>query len=251
MPGRQISANCRAQFRAGMDNLCRETDMLEDENGFAVLHQPSNCDRRPATASKGHFTGHLLVGPWPGRVLYIESLLEQKWAHCLNAHPKTQTLREQVAFRWRAPDRKQRTHYFDLFVEQTDGAFIAYAVKPEAKLTNKFMAEISEIARQAKASGFVDDVRLLTDADLDPVELDNALLTYAMRVPDPEADKAAAAVATAMSGIVTLGELTNLIGLDARGYCALIRMIRAGILRATRHERITYKTEVFKTGAPA
>ncbi|WP_229665112.1 hypothetical protein, partial [Paracoccus acridae] len=51
--------------------------MLEDENGFAVLHEPSLGNRRPATASKGHFTGHLMVGEWPGRLLYTESLLEQ------------------------------------------------------------------------------------------------------------------------------------------------------------------------------
>ncbi|WP_374427513.1 hypothetical protein [Paracoccus sp. (in: a-proteobacteria)] len=225
--------------------------MIEDKYGFAILHEPSSCDRHPAIASKGHFTGSLMVGSWPGRVLHVESLLEHKWAHCLNAHPKTRTLREQVGFVWQNGQKKRPTHYFDLFVEQTDGKLIAYTVKPEAHLTASFMAEIACVARQAKVAGFVDDVRLLTDADLDPIELENARLTYAMRVPDAEADSAAAAVVAAMSGIATLGDLTSRIGLNARGYRALIRQIRAGIVRAAHHERITHKTEVFKAGTPA
>lgn len=225
--------------------------MLEDNDGFAILHQPSSCDRRPQVSSKGHCSGHLMVGPWPGRVLYCESHLEQQWVHCLNAHPKTRSLREQVAFEWQDDAGDLRTHYFDLFVEQTDDRLIAYTVKPEIFLRAGFMDRMACIASQARESGFVHDVRLLTDADLDPVELSNARLTYAMRAPDPGADSAAAAVVAAMSGIATLGELTSRIGLDARGYRALIRLVRAGILRATRHEHITHKTEFYKTGVVA
>ena len=225
--------------------------MLEDENGFAILHEPSLNDRRPANASKGHCTGHLMVGPWPGRVLYIESHLELNWAHCLDAHPQTALLREQVAFDWQDGAGTWRTHYFDQFVEQRDGRRIAYTVKPEARLTGRFMTEIACIARQARQTGFVDDVRLLTDLDLDPIELSNARLSYGMRVPDAEADAAAGRVLAAMSGVVTLGELVERIGLGGRGYRALIRLVRKGRLRATRHEHLTHSTQVFKTGASA
>lgn len=225
--------------------------MLEDENGFALLHEPSVNDRRPSTASKGHCTGHLMVGPWPGRVLYIESRLEQDWAHCLDAHPMTKMLREQVAFKWLDSSKKRRTHHFDLFVEQMDGRRIAYSVKPEVRLTAKFMGEIAMIARQAKDAGLVDDVRLLTDVDLDPVELSNARLTYAMRVPDADADAAATAVVATMSDVASLGDLTARIALGARGYRALIRIIRSGRLRPTRHEPLTHDTNVFAQGAAA
>lgn len=225
--------------------------MLEDKNGFALLHEPSVNDRRPSTASKGHCTGHLMVGPWPGRVLYIESRLEQDWAHCLDAHPMTRDLREQVAFKWQDCSKKRRTHHFDLFVEQTDGRRIAYTVKPEARLNAKFMAEIATIARQATEVGFVDDVRLLTDVDLDPVELSNARLTYAMRVPDADADAAATTVIETMPDVCSLGDLTARIGLGARGYRALIRIIRNGRLQPTRHEYLTHETNVFAKGAAA
>ncbi|WBU60580.1 hypothetical protein [Paracoccus albus] len=223
-------------------------DHYVDEDGFTMLHVPSTCDRRPARMSKGHFTGQMMVGPWPGRVLHIESLLERKWACCLDAHETTEELREQVAFEWRGPDGRLKTHYFDLCVDQTDGARVAYTVKPEARLTEKFLAEISEIARQAKAAGFVDDVRLLTDADIDRVELTNAQLIRAMRKPDAEADAAAAAVLQKMAGLTTLGELRDRIDMGARGYRALIRCLADRQLSMTRHEPITHDTEVFKAG---
>lgn len=220
----------------------------EDENGFAILHEPSNCDRRPATASKGNNTGHFIAGLWPGRVFFYESIGEKNHGLCLNEHPLTKMMREQVAFTWQNRRGQWVRHFFDIFVEQTDGRRIAYSVKPEARLTNKFMAEIVRIAEQVKETGFADDVRLLTDADLDPVELENAKLTYAMRVPDAEADAAAVDVLADMTGVQTLGDLTNRVALGARGYRALIRLIRTGKLRAIRHERITHITEVFKTG---
>ncbi|MBD9529698.1 hypothetical protein [Paracoccus sp. PAR01] len=226
--------------------------MLEDKNGFALLHEPSVNDRRPSTASKGRCTGHIIVGPCPGRVLYFESRLEQNWALCLDAHPMTTVLREQVAFKWQNSSKKKpSTHFFDLFVEQTDGRRIAYTVKPEARLNAKFMGEIATVARQAKEAGFVDDVRLLTDVDLDPVELSNARLTYAMRVPDADADEAATAVIATMSDVASLGDLTTRIELGARGYRALIRMVRSGRLQPTRHEHLTHDTIVFAKGAAA
>lgn len=228
-----------------------EKILFEDENGFAILHAPSIADRRPANASKGHCTGHIMVGEWPGRVLHVESWLEQNWAYCLEAHPMTKLLREQVSFDWRDGAGKRRTHYFDFLVEQTDGRRIAYPVKPEARLTDNVNAELAAIARQAKATGFVDEVRLLTDADLDPIELANSRLGYGMRVPDAEADFAAAAVVATMSGVVTLGDLTSRIGRGARGYRALIRMVRKGRLRASRHDHLSHDTLVFKTGATA
>ncbi|GGF71083.1 hypothetical protein GCM10011402_24560 [Paracoccus acridae] len=163
----------------------------------------------------------------------------------------TKVLREQVAFEWQAAPRKSRTHYFDLLVEQVDGRRIAYPVKPEVRLTPKFMAEIAQVAQQAKMSGFVDDVRLLTDVDLDPIELSNARLTYGMRKPDAEADAAAADVLAGSAGVASLGELTARIGLGARGYRALIRLVRKGRLRSVRHERLTHDTEVFHVGEPA
>ncbi|MCG6113388.1 MAG: hypothetical protein MEQ74_14705 [Paracoccus sp.] len=222
--------------------------MLEDKDGYAILHEPSSADRRPATASKGHFTGHILVGPWPGRVLYTESYLEHSWAHCLNADLNTRTLREQVAFEWQDNSGKRRTHYFDLFVEQVDGTRLACPVKPKARVTPKFEAEIALIARQAVDSGFADDVRLLTDVDLDPVELSNARLIYSARKPDAEADEATAAVIAQMGGISKVSELAAQIEHGARGYRALIRCIGRGRLRTTRHQRIAPEVEVFHAG---
>ncbi len=156
-------------------------------------------------------------------------------------------LREQVGIDWTDGTGKRCTRYFDLFVEQTDGRRNAYPVKPEAWLSDKFMDEITAIARAARKSGFVDDVRLLTNSDLDPIELANARLGHGMRVPGVAAGLAIAA----MSSVVTLGDLVDRIGLGARGCRALIRPVRNGRLRATRHEHLSHFTQLFNTGTAA
>lgn len=222
--------------------------MNKDEQGFSLLHQPSLADRRVPSASKASFTGHLMVGGWPGRVLYTASWLELRWAYCLDVHPTTAAIREQAAFNWRDRDDVVRTHYFDLLVDQVDGRRVAYSVKPEVRLKEPFLSALSLIAHQAREGGFVDDVRLLTDADLDPVELDNAMLMHAWRAPDPHTDRAALEILQAMSGVETLGTLAGRINLGAAGRGALIRLIRSDHLRLLRHELITAASPMFKNG---
>ena len=56
---------------------------------------------------------------------------------------------------------------------------------------------------------FVDDVRILTEVDLNPVELHNAKILAAVRVADPEADVAACEILSRLppEGGQTLREL--------------------------------------------
>ncbi|PVH27300.1 hypothetical protein [Pararhodobacter oceanensis] len=219
---------------------------MSNNKGGRRLPKQSCGDRSVPVLSKGHFSGHLVIGDGAGVIVETESNLEFKWCLCLVAKPDTASLTEQVAFEWHDRDGAWRTHYFDMVVTRTDHRKIAYTIKPEARVTDQFLAEISWIAAQARAAGFVSDVRLLTDVGLDPVELHNARLLHGMRTPDPEADIAAEAVFAAMSGVSTLSELSGLIGLGARGLRALIRLIRSHHLRLVRHEKITPSSEVYK-----
>ena len=91
---------------------------------------------------------------------------------------------------------------------------------------------------------FADDVRLLTDADIDEVELHNAKIIAAVRDPDPEADAIARNGVAAITGAMTLRDLTIATGLEARGYRALLRLIREGHLEPARRERMTPETLV-------
>ncbi|SIT12782.1 hypothetical protein [Paracoccus saliphilus] len=226
----------------------------ENPAGFA-MPLPSTAHRSVAVTSKAHFCGHVVIGDGsgrgavsgsPARIVQVESHLELCWCLCLSIRPDIADLREQVGFEWFDEDGVRRTHYFDLFVTRTDGSRIACAVRPAARVGGRFGRQMPQIASQLRESRFADDLRLLTDADLDPVELHNAWLLHAIRAGDPEADTMAAQVLSEMSGTPTLAELTDRTGFGAAGFRALLRLVRSGHLHLLRAERITRTTAVYK-----
>lgn len=176
--------------------------------------------REFATASKGHFTGQLTVGKGAGRLIHLESHLEMQTALVLMMRKDFAEIEEQVAFEWRDEDGDPRTHYFDFRVTSKGGKRSAIAVKPSGRLNKKnFLAEMSLIAGQMTPS-FADDVRVVTEQHLDPVELYNAELLYGVRGVDIEADEAAEEAVSSLLGAVSLEQLTQVIGLGARGFRA-------------------------------
>ncbi len=94
------------------------------------------------------------------------------------------------------------------------------------------------------AKGFADEVRLFTDADLDPVELFNAQVFLAVRDMDPEVDAAALDLAQSLDGGRSLHDLSLRLGMQARGYRALLRLVRDEVLRPFEKAKITPETIV-------
>ncbi|MFV1594056.1 hypothetical protein VWZ88_15995 [Phaeobacter sp. JH20_36] len=210
------------------------------------LPEPSLANRDVAAASKGHFTGHAVLGDGPGRIVQLESHHELQFCLCLAARPETGEIYEQVSFEWHDADGELHPHYFDFVVVQTDGAVIAYSVRPTYGVSDAFFEEMCRISDQARKAGFVADVRLLTEEDLDPVELFNAELLHSVREEDPEADEAARKAVRDMQGIETLEVLRDRAGCGAMGFRALIRLLRSRQLQLVSHERISPKSQVFK-----
>lgn len=138
------------------------------------------------------------------------------------------------------------SHWFDLFVLRVDGRRIAYTVKPQARVSERFRKEISHIAEQARESGFADDVRLLTDENLNRASLFNAKLFYAYRRPEAEADQMAIEIHNAMSGVCRLGELVAHFDDAGLGFRAFVRLLRSGHLKLVRREQISLNSNVFK-----
>ncbi len=221
---------------------------MPDISIASVLPAPSRAERRIAAASKGHCTAHAVLGDGAGRRFQAESHLELSHLFILNAIPTVVDLREQVRFRYGPADARE--HVFDMVATWTSGARIAYTVKPEGRLASgRFLAEMGVVAWWVREKRFADDLRLLTDADVDPVDLHNARVVAAVRDADPEADAAARRATDGLVGGLALRDLTISTGLEARGYRALLRMIRTGGLRPVRKERITPLTLVLRTGA--
>jgi hypothetical protein len=210
------------------------------------LAQASHSTRRVSGSSKNHLSGFFVFGDDEGRVVQAESHLEFNYALCLAAHPDTADLHEQVLFEWCDPDGKLRNHYFDFVVTRTDGKHVAYTVKPLVGCRGKFAETIPHIAQQARRSRLYEDVRLLTDADLDKVSLFNAKLLHACRTPFPEHDAATTTVVRTMRGVTTIGALVAETGLFGDGFRAVVRLIRSRHLRLRDHEAITYGAAIYK-----
>ncbi len=105
-------------------------------------------------------------------------------------------------------------------------------------LSGKFLVEMQDITRRALDTGFCDEVRLVTEKDIDPIAESNGRQMAAVRDADPVADCVALKVVEGLVGAVSLRELTVMTGLNARGYRALLRLIRDRCLRPASHEAL-------------
>ncbi|AXQ95512.1 hypothetical protein LV780_18070 [Cereibacter azotoformans] len=219
-------------------------------SGKFRLPLPSTADRDVPIASKGHFTGHVVMGSGPGRVSLTESHLETEGFLCLQYRPDVREIFEQVGFEWHDENGEVFDHYFDCVAVHTDGSEVAYTFKASRYATPAFLTKMGMIKAQAMERGFVDDVRLVVKEDLDPVELHNAWLLHGMRHPDPEADTRAAAAVGALDGVAGLDELTRRIGLGSRGLRALFRLIAQGRLLAAEPGRFTPLMKVIRGQEP-
>tara|TARA_R110002020_G_scaffold423737_1_gene632821 strand:- start:1787 stop:2032 length:246 start_codon:yes stop_codon:yes gene_type:complete len=74
--------------------------------------------------------------------------------------------------------------------------------------------------------------------------LHNANLNAAVRDSDPEAHAAVRMVARRLRGAITIKALTDEVGLKARGYRAILKLISDRELQPVNHERTTPQTLV-------
>lgn len=177
-------------------------------------------------------------------MLLVESDLEYKWATILAADPDVLKLKEQVRLDW-DDNGRQRSHFFDFLATMRSGIHAAMIVKPEKRTRSEaFLSEARAIAEFAVRVGFVDEVRVLTDACIDEIRLKNAKMTRSMREVDREADAKASLVAAELKGANSIAELVERIALDARGFRAVVRLIANGRLECLHHEVISPKSLV-------
>ncbi|TQM93265.1 hypothetical protein [Roseinatronobacter monicus] len=213
--------------------------------GFS-LPAASRAMRNVPMASAGHCTTHVVLGDGAGVHVQGESILEMRLQFILNARREVADMREQVRFFYGWNPAKQKQHVFDLVVTLVDGTVIAYAIKPEVRLeSGRFMQEMQEVAWWVRTKGFADDVRIMSDADIQPVALHNAHIIAALRGhDDPEADLIAHRVVMDLeSGAArSLRSLTIETGLSDRGYRGLLGLVRKGILEPLSHEKIRPET---------
>ena len=130
-----------------------------------------------------------------------------------------------------------------------DGDGVAFAVKPTVRLrSGRFLSEMQTVAWWVRERGFADEVRIISEADFSPTDQKNAAIFAAVRGSDPAADEAARRVAENIpsSRSRSLRALTIETGLEARGYRALLRLVRSGVLLTPGHLVLTPNAAVMK-----
>jgi hypothetical protein len=203
-----------------------------------VLPAQSRGDRDIANASTAHCTAFTVLGENSGTRFQAESHLELGHLQIEATRPDVAAVQEQVLFTfgW----KNEKWHFFDMVVTKASGERIAYTVKPEVRLkSGRHVEEMRTIAWWVQEKGFAKSVRLLTEADIERVALHNANINSALRDTDPEAEQAARTVARGLRGAVPLNQLTQQVGLAARGYRALLRLVSVGELAPLYPEKIT------------
>jgi hypothetical protein len=217
--------------------------MYETPDGGIRLPRPYT-GRKMGFGAQKHFTGSLVHGEDEGEVADVQSHTEMLTALVALARRDVVRLENQVEFKWTDVDGSRHTHFFDFRVTLRDGRRIALMVKWSTEAQKpKFKRKTARIASQV-TSAFADEVVVVTELDLDPIEVHNAELIHAVRVPDPDVDAAARRAIQTMVGAARIGDLVTEIGREGRAFRAVVRLIRSHDLQLVGHERITYDTLV-------
>lgn len=220
------------------------------------LPRKSQAERQVASASNSHCTAFAVMGDGDGVRFQCESKLELDTLYILNARHDIVWIREQANF-YCDPVKKTGRHVFDFMATLRNGRRIAFSVKPESRLSwrrkgqlpgEDFITELQTVAYHVQLQNFADDVRLVTEEDLDPVDLYNAEVIAAVREPDPEADQRALDLTRDLIGSRTIRDLARDIGMAGRGNSAILRLVRTGTLIGQPGRRLTPNALVTRKG---
>jgi hypothetical protein len=218
-------------------------NMYETPNGGIRLPRPY-IGRKMGFGAKKHFTGSFVHGDHEGDVMDVQSHTEFQTALVMLARRDVVRLENQVAFEWIDVDGKRRTHYFDFRVTLRDGRRIALVVKWSTKARKPQFKEVTARIASQVPPAFADEVLVVTERHLDPIEVHNAELIHAARFPEPEVDAAARHTILCLGGAAKIGDLVAAVGHGGQGFRAIVRLIGAHELELVEHERITYETFV-------
>jgi len=218
--------------------------MMLTTDGGLTMPARIKTTRKVAKGRREHFTGQFTFGSDEGRTMDIESNTELRVALVTIARSDVVGLENQVPFNWVGPGGKSATHHFDFRVLMADGRRRAIMVKSEYRRRQlKVQKELAQIAAQVTPD-FADDVVVMTERDIDPIELFNAEMMHEMRRADPEADAAARRAVGEIFASVQVQDLVEAIGLGARGFRAVVRLIRSHELTLINKVRIAHEAYV-------
>jgi hypothetical protein len=201
---------------------------------------PSRAARRIAKQSKGHSIIEAVLGDEPGRRFGFESNLEKRVGITTYYRADVIDLYEQApGFEWVDTETGEvHVHYLDFVATFVSGVRIGLIVKPEELVEKGDWRRKAQSISDCLPRTLADKVCILTEHNLDPVDEFNSMWHHDVQRPDPEADTLAEALVRDQIGAARLGDLRDRLGLQGRGFRALVRQIKRGNLRLLNHEKI-------------
>lgn len=212
--------------------------------------RPSRAAKPVPRSGHGHFVVQMVIhdtDEQPGQISMCGSIGEYRTRLIALAESDTIDVIEQVGpFPWTDEKGKQHGHYIDQIVVKNDGSRWGLTDKPYRKVTAAFEAEIAQVDAEARKRGAINRLYLVTEYARDPIKLYNADLFRGCRDADPEVDALALAVVIELAGEAPLLSLVAEINRGPRGFRALVRLIRSGMLQLVCAEKITPTTRVMR-----
>lgn len=147
-----------------------------------------------------------------------------------------------AALHFTLPNGKPSRHFFDFRFTQKGGRRICISVKPERiAVTYEYQAIMARV-RQAAIGNICDDVKTITERNIDPVQLHNSKLFHAARDPEPAWDKAVLDGLKKASDPMTINGFLADTGIGGSGFFSVARAIRFGHASLFTAEKITGKS---------
>lgn len=185
------------------------------------------------------------------RLIRCESNLEARVAYVMLARPDVLEITEQPsAVTYRDEHGRERSHTFDFLVTRKDGTRVAVAVKPAKIARRKGLKGLLKRIAAQMSRHFADAVLLVTEEDLPPALVQNAMQIHACRRGRcADHDQRVAALVKTLNGRVTVKMLVDVLGLGGAGFQAVVRAIADGVLALVGRRRIDYDSWLSPTGA--
>ncbi|MDT0684180.1 TnsA endonuclease N-terminal domain-containing protein [Roseicyclus sp. F158] len=209
---------------------------------------PSRAKRKIPKSSRGHFVGELVFNRGAVRQrLGFASLTEHNAALCLIYRPDFHDIEEQLAsLPFVLPNGESSEHFFDFLVTFRGGRQICISVKPERiAQTYKYQTTMARI-KQAAIGNICDDVRTITERNINPVELHNAKLFHSARDLEPRLDAHVIEGLANIEGPVRVRDFLAELGVGGSGFRSVARAVRFGQAKLFAREKITAQSLIIR-----
>ncbi|MBY6068822.1 hypothetical protein KUW17_18915 [Leisingera aquaemixtae] len=210
-------------------------------------YRPGRGHRKIVKRSPYHWVGQTTFTAADGRqqAFGFGSYLEYQASLCCIYRPGFLDLEEQLApVLVRKLSGATAPHWLDFRLTLKSGKRIALAVKPKKFAERyEFRAEMLAVA-DAAIPAVADELCVVTEQNIDPIEFHNAKLFHSARFPEPVMDEAVAEALKSLRTPTMIRQFLAESGIGPAGFYSVVRAIHKGLAKVASNERIGAATVI-------